>query len=98
MPMPWRRCPAAYRISTTPADLFTVSWLRASFPGGSFCPATCADAAAEWYAAGAPRTAGVPVGARAWRQRLRLLWLAGLVERRGWYRVVGSRVRSDVEG
>ena len=81
--MPWLRVSAAHRIPATAADRRTVAWLRGTFPDGRFDPATCADAAARWYAAGHPRTTGVPVGVRAWRQRLRLLWLAGLVERRG---------------
>ena len=85
--MPWLRVSAAPRIPATAADRRTVAWLRGAFPAGRFDSATCAEAAARWYAAGAPRTAGVPVGDRAWRQRLRLLWLAGLVEKHGWYRV-----------
>ena len=85
--MPWLRVSAAHRIPATAADRRTVAWLRGAFPAGRFDSATCAQAAARWYAAGAPRTAGVPAGERAWRQRLRLLWYTGLVEKHGWYRV-----------
>ena len=85
--MPWLRCPAADRIPATTADRRTVAWMAATLPTGC-TPREAAVAAQAWYRErGGSPVLGVPLGPPAWRRRLRLLWLAGLVEKHGWYRV-----------
>ena len=77
------RAPAGDRCAPTPADRAAVAWLHRAFPGRTFTLAEVVAAAAAFYLRRpGGRIFGVPLRAPGWRDRLRGLWVAGLIERR----------------